>query len=231
MVGERKRRTKWAYSTAPDLRHFKISFDLNRDLSHIIRHQLKDLITRVLPAFVVAKHGGYTYSVYYGGWVNCCGARNLIEAAAGVRHFKVIAGFIEREDEESLESQVYQVDNITACGHLAMDLRLTDIARSLPELIPQSVTRSKYRPTHFRSIHLNFPKNDGGGAMALFHTGLVMMSISLFFSFLPPSFYFFLSSGKYSLVGVKSSDRALHVYTKVREILQLLHAQHDRILL
>lgn len=193
MFEEGERLTEWSSSTKPSVRHVKIRFHLHRDLRDIIKNRLSGWVSSINPSFAVVRNV-YVYNVYFGGCVNCTSIEDLDDAPAAVRHFKFISGLIDSENTDSLGAQEYVVDNITLCGRFGMDLRLTEIAQALPQLIPKSAARGKFRPTTYRALHLSFPKTEGGGLVTLYQSGGYIVKI-VFPSSSPftANIYFFFS--------------------------------------
>lgn len=210
-----RRRTKWTFSTLPAIKHYKVSFRLKRNLKPAVL-SMQTATDKLGSSFGVVRSHPFTYTVYFPGFVNCCGSKSLADITLGFQRFRDIAGLqlpLHRQWEE--ENIPIVVDNITASGKLALDVRLTEIVHAVSELGYRE-PEVCFRPRHYNAIHVRFAKENwlgepevygGGGLLTLYHTG------------------------SYTIVGVKNEDRLNFVYQKTVEMLRQIHGMLGRTLL
>lgn len=194
----------WRESTPPQVKHYKISFDLNRDL----RAALQKLVgkggkgEKLGPNYAVIVRRAFKYVVFFNGFVNAVGIKKEEEIREAVDLFKNLVNV-----PPDLEVK-YRVDNLTLSGHFAIDLSLSEIARGLLNILEgESEPKISFKPAFFTAVHVRHSKGcDLGGTFAIFHTG------------------------RYSLVGVKTVDRANTVFSKTSLLLAKVHEQNGRVL-
>lgn len=188
--------------------------------------------------FGVIRSDPFTYVAFFGGFVNCCGSKSRADIITGFERFReiidppspsssstsLLAQGVRWQQQQQPESIPIIIDNITASGKLALDVRLTEIVRAASELghHPEPDVAECNDPAvwfhrpHYPAIHIRYAKENrlgqseifgGGGLVTLYHTG------------------------SYTIVGVKNEDRLNLVYTRTVELLRQIHEMLGRTLL
>jgi TATA-box binding protein (TBP) (component of TFIID and TFIIIB) len=164
MNGERL--TKWSRSTNPEICHYNISFNVERDLGEVIR-RLEPKDGDIYSSYAVIR-SEFTYNVYYKGHVSVSKIRKSGDIKVAVLHFLSIAGLQSTSDSAT---PTYNINNMTGRGKFAVDMSLPDIAVELDDLLRGTDLVLQYNPHFFGGMLMHFPKAEGGGLITLFYTG------------------------------------------------------------
>jgi TATA-box binding protein (TBP) (component of TFIID and TFIIIB) len=148
-----------------------------------------------------------TYNAYFSGHINVTGIRKRSDIEEAVQHFLSLAGL-----QQASVKVAPRIDNISCGGRYGIDVCITEIIEVLEELDnlvegTDLVDSIRFKPDHFGGIHVHFPKKFGGGLITLF------------------------STGSYSLVGVRTEERAKEIYEQFYRVLLSIHCRKGRQLL
>ena len=198
----------WEHSTEPEVRHYKVSFKLDVNLKSVVK-KLRTEDDKITSSYGVVRRGQHVYIVYFNGWVNCCGSRTREQIVFGVERFREFV-YVYLSRPTQLERLLHiTIDNITARGKLAIDVRLTDILRIRSDICHCRTRNCKvsgcrdpeicFRPMYYPGAHVRFAKKKGGGLLTLYQ------------------------SGSYTIVGVKNTKRLMYVYGATCKLLQKIH--------